>query len=565
MTSYSRPLASIAYLVPIACLLGFTAVFGVSIIQGDGQFDQSLSILIARSIAASCFAAILFFLLNSLVVGFKSRSRYTDRRHNIVERLTPKLTPKSIMIATAIMLLLWLPWIIALYPASMNWDTYYQMWMWYPESHPLLKIPWSPTQSFIDSAFTDHHPIFDTIVYGAFALVSDMLTGSWNAGVFIFAATQTIGTATALVCGIAYAHERGCPPPACFISLLFCSIMPFFPAYSMTMLKDSFFSWLFLPWIVILAEICYTKGEILKSKKFALWLILLTILLCLTKKTGFYVVLFTILIFAIVFRHYWKPLALAGISAILLMQVILPIFIFTALDVAPGGKQEMLAPLFQQTARYTVFHGNDITEEERSAIDAVLGYDTLVDRYDPFTADPVKNGYNWQDGDKYIRDYLLAWINMGVRHPLTYLEATLATNAPYISPVGSLEIHENTGDIEHGGSDMLKRPTCLDGFRNAMISAYHNAEELPLFGTLFQVVLYAWWIPLFWLYSAFYQKSEYLPLTAVLFVSIASCLITPVFHARYALPLIYSTPFFVCLLLAKRHNHTFSQNVPVPT
>ena len=56
----------------------------------------------------------------------------------------------------------------------------------------------------------------------------------------------------------------------------------------------------------------------------------------------------------------------------------------------PEGKQEILGTLFQQTAKYVIDHGEEVTKEEREAINVILDYDTLADRYSIFVQDPVK-------------------------------------------------------------------------------------------------------------------------------------------------------------------------------
>ena len=51
----------------------------------------------------------------------------------------------------------------------------------------------------------------------------------------------------------------------------------------------------------------------------------------------------------------------------------------------------MMSLPFQQTARYLLLYQQEITPEERAAIEAVLGdVGTVADKYDPASADPVK-------------------------------------------------------------------------------------------------------------------------------------------------------------------------------
>ena len=108
-----------------------------------------------------------------------------------------------------------------------------------------------------------------------------------------------------------------------------------------------------------------------------------TLLLVLTKKTGIYIVIPTMVVYAVVYRRvWWRSLVPAALS-VALMWGVMPNVVFPALDVVPGGRQEMLGTLFQQTARYVALHGVEMSASERRAIDDVLVVDTLNECYQP--------------------------------------------------------------------------------------------------------------------------------------------------------------------------------------
>lgn len=342
-------------LVTSALLLGFGQTYGEAAFAGSGFIESSAASLLPWALLTSVLFGCALALSARLVEH--CRKLYVDtnaastcsaekRTQARLQGLVPHLGTRSVLLFGCIILLLWLPWGISMYPASMNWDTFYQIWQWYPESHPLLFIPWAPTGSFIDNAFTDHHPIFDTLVFGAFARASDLLFGSWNAGVFAFVLIQAFGMATSLAASIAFAREQGCPLPLCLGCLVFVCAIPAFPVYAFTMLKDTFFAWLFIPWFLMIVAVCTKRGSYLESTRFCIAFIVLSVLLCLTKKTGLYIVAPTIFVLAVAFRSHWKPLALCIVAMLMVMKLILPMIVFPLADVAPGGKQEMLAPMF---------------------------------------------------------------------------------------------------------------------------------------------------------------------------------------------------------------------------
>lgn len=526
-----------------ALMLGALVVFGASMNRGGGYLADPLPWLALWSFGtALAFAALL--------IGAERLVDASLKRHapqGTLARFVPTLTWRSVLGFAAITMALWAPWLIALYPGSMSWDTFYQIEQCYPDGHPTYLIPYWPTGSFVENAFSDHHPIFDTLVFGAFARASDVLFGTWNYGVFAFVLVQAFGTATAFVATIAYLRERGCPAGLCLGCLAFFALMPFFPCYAATMVKDSLFSWLYVPWFLVVVEVARTKGACLKSRSTLAWLLALGLLLCLTKKTGLYVVLFSLVVLAVANRQAWKPLLACALSSALLMWVALPLVVFPLLDVVPGGKQEMLGPLFQQTARYAAEHPDDVTAEEREAIDRVLGYDTLVERYNPLNADPVKFMYRYEGTTSDLLHYLATWAVQGLRHPDSYVKATFATVAPYVAPGPALHIHRSTGDVEHDGSPLVWRPASLEGYHAAMMGLYDFLAGLPVVGLLFQTFLYSFVVPVFGLYLATRRCSAMLAAYGAVIISFIACVITPVFHSRYALPLIYTAPLLAAM------------------
>lgn len=227
-------------------------------------------------------------------------------QHARVGNTSVQLDSRRIVKVAALLFVLWAPWLIALYPGSMIWDTYYQIWQCYPEGHPIYFIPWGPTESIIDNYFSDHHPIFDTLVFGAFARASDLLFGSWNYGVFAFVLLQAAGTAAALAAGIEYLRAMDCPRALRVGIVALYAILPFYGCYAGTMIKDTFFSWLYIPWFLIVVETARTKGLCLNKRSTFLWFLSLCLLLCLTKKTGVYVVAFTLVVLGISALLAWR-------------------------------------------------------------------------------------------------------------------------------------------------------------------------------------------------------------------------------------------------------------------
>ena len=410
----------------ISVVVGVCGVLGVSYVAGQGwrSFDALTTVLLC--IAASVAAAIVIVACER---GF-TRLSLTDRPCSRLARLTPAWSWRSIALFSVIMALFWLPWLIANYPGGTYWDTYYQIFQCYPENHPIAVIPYAECydNTLTDAYLCDHHPIVDTLIYGAFGMASDALTGNWMAGVFVFVCLQGAATIVAFTASIAYLRERSCPPALCFFAYVFLCVMPFVSTWALCMVKDSLFGLFYIPYMMMLFEAVRTRGESLRTSRAVVLFALAGLALCLTKKTGLYVVVPTAVIAMIVclmrdhrkrnarsdshvhrsgirYRHReqaarphdhrpWKAYLTQALLCGIVMTIVFPMVVFPLLNVAPGGKQEVLGTLFQQTARHVLYYPDDVTEDEREAIDALLEYDNLAHQYTFNFQDEVKYRYN---------------------------------------------------------------------------------------------------------------------------------------------------------------------------
>lgn len=390
---------------------------------GTGWSTASASTLILMSFAFTPpVVAVAYgtrFLLQRVV-------EHDDSFPRALDALVVRPGARSVIVHGAVLFALWSFWIVAFYPGSMFYDTFYQISQSYPMDSPVNFGVWYVPNVLVDAHFSDHHPIFDTLVYGFFAQVSDYLTGSWNLGLFFLACIQAFATAIALSYGLATAREFGAPRSICAVAFLFVGLVPIFGHYASLNMKDSLFSPVYIWWFALFARVVRTRGEALRSRGFFSAILFAGILTALTKKTGVYIVGLSFAGLAVVYRSVWMRCALQAVGVFAVMSIFLPRIVFPVLDVVPGGKQEILGTVFQQTARYVALHGDQVTPAQRDAIDAVLNYDTLAERYNPRWADPVKYDFIHDATGGEWGEYALVWAEQGLAHPWTYVEATIA-------------------------------------------------------------------------------------------------------------------------------------------
>lgn len=544
-------------LLALAWIVAVLGVFASALME-SGWTERTNTEMLLTSAAITPLVAAGACVLRTLVTalaGPRSSSSSAacgkTSARGVVSRISRALrTHRGVSIACLafVIFLFWLPRIVAFYPSCMNYDTFYQISQTYPKDGPVHVDVWTVPGAVTDAQFSDHHPLFDTLLYGAFAQASDVLFGTWNVGVFAFAVLQAAGTALAFSYAIHYFRSIGAPRPFCLGVAVFICVVPVYGMYASTMLKDMLFSGLFVVWFCLVAEVVRTRGETLVTSRRIAVLVVLCVLLSLTKKTGVYIVVPTMVLLAAVYRRVWWKLLMGAVSSGAIMWVLLPVVVFPALDVIPGGSQEVLGTPFQQTARYVAVHGDELDDEEYQAIDAVLRMDDLASRYVPKWADPVKYVYRQETSREELVAYAKVWVREGLRHPMTYVQATLALTTGFFGPGGTIACGTETWDVEHGGTEMLSQPASLAGARAAYLEAYNAFASAPVVGVTLWSVLYVLWIPVLALWWCLDAHRRWLPLFVPILLAIASILVSPMYDPRYATMLIYISPLLVLLL-----------------
>ncbi len=486
-----------------------------------------------------------------------------SRARRVLSAITPRWSVRSVVLFSLIMAVLWTPWFIANFPGGTYWDTYYQIYQVYPENHPIAVIPWAEIydQTLTDAWLVDHHPVFTTLVYGLFGWGSDQLTGNWMAGVAVFCALQGLAHIVAFTASAAWLRRVGCPLVVDFIVYAFFALMPFISTWAMCMVKDSFFGLFFVPYFMLLFETVRTKGAVMSRPRNVVALVLCALGLCLTKKTGIFVVVAVAVVGAIAFRRAPKKgaviaMAAQGLVSALVVLVVFPFLLFPALNIQSGGTQETLGPLFQQTARYVLDYGDEVTPDEREAIAAVIDYDKLADQYRFDFQDSVKYRYNLDASADDIKRYLEVYAKQGLKHPDSYFAAIASLAGFYVAPTAFINIRMVTVDTKMGDDQryMLWNPDELDWMREGLDDAYTAIAQIPLINIPLMIVTYAFWLPLLLAYVArrHLRKQHACVMFVPAAVLLVFCIIAPVYDARYVVPLLDAAPLLfgaVCALV----------------
>lgn len=440
-------------------------------------------------------------------------------------------------------LVVWIPQVIVKYPGAMCYDSYYQLY-----------------QYFGLQPFTSHHPPFHTWLIGSFAWMGKRL-GSMEAGIFLFVLLQTICFVAILSYTFCLLQKWKVPAPyRALLLILYCTV-PYYGGYTGVVIKDVPYAMSFLLYTVCVTELIESTEQYCRSKKELGLYILSAALVMLFRNNGVYVVLpmtFALLLYFGI--RYKKNRKMAGLVISLLLLPVIAYYLINHMlisvyDIEKGSKREMLSIPFQQTARYVRDYGEEITEEEKVAIDAVLSYDTIGERYDPRISDPVKGTYREEATREELSAYFHVWWQQFLKHPRVYWEATCSSIYGLFSPnVDNYLYYEDTeNNFDEEQLLSLKSPEGLEDKRQETVMVYKLLHEVPglsLFSNIGFYVIIVTFLAAFLIKEKWYR---YLILLIPNALSIAIGIASPVIlgHPRYLFPVVYTVPILFLFYRSK--------------
>ena len=216
-----------------------------------------------------------------------------------------------------------------------------------------------------------------------------------------------------------------------------------------------------------------------------------------------------------------------------------------------GSIREALSFPFQQTARYVKKYSEEVTKEEKKAINAVLSYNDLAERYDPRISDPVKVTYKETASTKDLGNYFKAWFQQGLKHPIAYIEATMNQNYYLVYPLKEDSTIYDTSDT--GTENLVWFQEKLGIHEVPVIKKIDNLRTgfnqvlftLPIIGLLSNIAFFNL-ILIYLCYESIKRRiPEMIIILAPLLLSDVVIVLAPVIfgHPRYAFPIVYSLPF----------------------
>ena len=551
---------------------------------GLGLISESPALALAALVAlAAAFSAALCALF-----------AWLDRR---AARPAPERRPRTRLGALcarhpfaaplAVLAVCWGAYLVVFAPGTLTWDGARSL------------------NQFCAGAYLEnHHPVLMNLLYAALMGLG-RLVGSDNWGVALITWSQTAALACTVAAVVSAMARLRAPAPLMAVSTAYFALFPAWGVLAQDAIKDTLFCAVFGLFALRLALVLPgVRTRDLGRTGRADWAALFACaaLVALTRNNGIYIVAPSLLLAALV---RWRAAsraasrvqappgaharaaasaprrraglrasagALAALVGTCVVYVALTSAVYPAMGVDMRNEKEMLSIPFQQTARTVLSYPDDVEASERAAIDGVLPADRLAELYDPDLADPVKEEYKLHNGKvegsyEYaeehpdaLRDYLLeAWLPMGLRHPGTYVAATVANTYAYFYPFELVDCEGNRPILLVGSVYEPINLTYDVGFvmpeglvqaANALVQA---STGVPVLNVLYSPAPYVWLL----LVAAFYllhaRRLGALCLCVPPLMLLLTVLAGPLNgHLRYVMPLIVALPLIWAVVLKRR-------------
>lgn len=522
-----------------------SSIFSLLLIFGYSYDVVGKATLVTGSIGLIIFSILkfisLFHLFNiSLNLLYQSILKLSIKEHKPVSWLAKKFNDHPFVFSFIFIIISYLPYIIAYYPAILGYDPANQikevmgMHTRYMDSVVLL----DPNMTL-----TNFNPLLHTLILGnCFKLGYNI--GNVNLGLFLYSIIQIVTLVSILAYSIKYMKKEGVPSKLLYITLGIYAFVPVFPFYAMSTVKDTFFSAFILLYIIKLYDIIKNK----QTTKQYISLFIIALLVILFRNNGIYTVMLSMPFLLIWLKDKRKQI-LTVIICLLACHIGYGKVLLPSLKISNTSIREMLSIPFQQTARVVKYRGDKITEEEKEAIDKILIYDTLAERYDPVLSDPVKNKYNKEATNEELMEYFKVWFNQFFKYPVDYIDATINNVYGYFYPNTSkwYFYHGYNSKLEEAGFDYHYNN--IDGLRGVLSSYGYHFPYIPVIGMYLNIGFIVWVYFILLGYLIINKNSKYIPVILPALSLILVCIAGPAnTYFRYAQPFIFSLPVVLFLL-----------------
>lgn len=413
-------------------------------------------------------------------------------------------------------------------------------------------------------------PPTGTLLYGGAFLLGEKL-GNVNRAYFAIMLFQCLSLMLTLSYALWLMHTRKAPRWVQLLALTLFAVNPIYIGWITTLGKDAqYMVWMLLLGVLMMEFLAEPEAFCRKKSR---WVLLTadSLLAVLTRYNGVSVAVPCLAAILIVLCR--RPAMRRNIPCLLVCSAL-------AFGLSAGanaaatrflGLEEVrfydyLSIPFQQTARVAKFYGGEgVTDEEKAAVDTMIAYDQLAERYDPAHADGVKTTVDvLERGKNSPKAYLRFWWKQLRQYPVDYLDAMLNMNYWMFDLQQNVPTYHSYADIQQYTYPYafhetrffnLEEIRPLMSWQRALTEWYFRFDRLPLIGNFASMGFCVNGMILLAYVSWILRRRKTLLTMIPSAITAAATLFCPEVYIRYLLPTMASLPLWLaafCLLAEKR-------------
>lgn len=497
----------------------------------------------------------------------------------------------------------WLPYVIILYPATMNPDTVNQLTEFFGHGnwvHDDFPIGWYLLKGH-GYSISNQHNFFLTLLYGFNFKLGLNLFNSSSLGLFISSLEQLLCLNGVFTYSLVTFHRLKMPYAGIKKFALFYALFPMLPIIGMFLTKNVFYSICFI-WSILLIV---NKGEQHQSVTWKWWIcfVLSIVGQLATEKYAIYIVVMTCILLLVL---EWKDTDIKSLAIIMISISLIFVggqhVLFAKLGVSNGDPIEGKSVMLQSTALYQIKYPHDITSDQKRVLNKVFVLKNLKYLYTPGISDPIKSSgrkkiglqpdglFNqhiskkWIEGYRYrtvtkkdMKQYNSVWLQLMMKHPKVLFQAFMEQGYGYldvlyrqedssvVAPSNALNVGNITGIVPVKKKlIVVKAPRHFEKIRKIIVVIFSSLVKIPPFmvllsGTILISVTIIEWLILLRLHL---YRQSFLLLSFLMQVPIF--MLSPVNGSqRYMYPFFLSSGVFGGLILVwlyeykrnKQNNH----------
>lgn len=398
----------------------------------------------------------------------------------------------------------------------------------------------------ISGGLNDKNPVLYTLILRA-VLLPFYNAGKITLGTYVYCSLQMIFVAFILSYMLAWLRKKGCSLIIVVFSLVFFSF-PVFAAFSVTFWKDIPYGAVFVLYVVILYEICESKGEYLDKRANVAKLVAVCLALCFLRGSGWLVVLSSSLVLFFVYKKRFKKFGLVLIALLIAVKIITgPVYDALGLS-SPLGAVESAAIPIQQVA-YAVKSGAKLSDEQTDTLAKFIEPETMAAIYDSSSVDFIKFSPDF-DSDYFnanMGEFLRLWLSLMPQNIVGYTKALLLETTGYwrIGFESNHSLWNGEGHDYYGIQQIDFLGKALGSDCQSFFMS-HTQMMISLASLVWFMLLVA---------TLLINKKRYkylVPLAPILFVWLGLMVSAPAYsNLRYILMLPYSLPIIIYILCYK--------------